>query len=350
MEVKAEIHKRWKGFALDVSFEQFGSCMGILGASGCGKTMTLKAIAGIEKPDSGRIAIGNRILYDSHKKINLPARDRKVGYLFQNYALFPNMTVEENIGAGIRDKEKRQEKVREQIQRQQLLGLEKHYPWQLSGGQQQRAAIARIFAYEPEVILLDEPFSALDSFLKEALQQQLMETLAHYKGAVMIVSHSRDEIYKFCDSLLILSAGRNLIMGKTRELFRNPEKVEAARLIGCKNISPIKRIGKRELYAIDWRAPLKTCRDIGDTIRYVGIRAHSLRPAGNLQPENTLRVTCERISEAPFEISYLLKNAEDGESRCLWWKIGKKDEAAKEHGEEIRYITLPAQSLMLLTE
>ena len=170
LQLGVEIKKKLKEFDLDISFSAGKGCLGILGPSGCGKSMTLKSIAGIVTPDSGRIALqyakgeaaGGRVLYDSALKINEKPQMRRVGYLFQNYALFPNMSVEENIAAGLKGMEKKKAKVGEMIERFRLTGLEKRYPGQLSGGQQQRVALARILAYEPEALLLDEPFSAMD--------------------------------------------------------------------------------------------------------------------------------------------------------------------------------------------
>ena len=147
MAVEVKIKKDFGSFVLNVQFSSEDNRIGILGASGCGKTMTLKCIAGIETPDEGRIAIGDRVFFDSKKKVNLPARDRKIGYLFQNYALFPHMTVEANIGIGIRMKgQGKNQRIKELIDKFQLNGLEKRYPSELSGGQQQRTALARILA------------------------------------------------------------------------------------------------------------------------------------------------------------------------------------------------------------
>ncbi len=182
MSLEVRIRKKFKGFFLDVDFVQEGGCMGILGASGCGKSMTLKCIAGIETPDEGRICLDGEILFDSKKKINKRPQDRNVGFLFQNYALFPTMTVEENIACGIRERKKRKEIVREQIGRFRLEGLEDHRPAQLSGGQQQRVALARMLAGSPRLILLDEPFSALDTFLRDQMHQEMKKIIRDFPG------------------------------------------------------------------------------------------------------------------------------------------------------------------------
>lgn len=185
MEVK--IHKKLGEYELDVHWKSTKKRIGILGASGSGKSLTLKSIAGIEHPDQGHIQIGDHVLYDSDSRICLKPQKRNVGYMFQNYALFPTMTVEQNVGAGLAgDKKKKQEQVQKMIRHFRLEGLEKRLPRELSGGQQQRVALARIMAYEPSVILLDEPFSALDVFLKDRLQQEMMELLSDYDGTVIL--------------------------------------------------------------------------------------------------------------------------------------------------------------------
>ena len=221
--LKVDIHKELKEFDLDVDFELKKGCLGILGPSGCGKSMTLKSIAGIVDPDEGIVSLntGEETTYfDSNNKINLKPQKRNVGYLFQNYALFPNMTVEENIAIGISDDD--EETVSKMIKRFRLDGLEKRYPRQLSGGQQQRVALARILAYNPDVILLDEPFSAMDAFLKEQLRIELANSLKGFDGFSIMVTHDRDEAFQFCDELIVLDKGKIIAKGDTYEIFENP--------------------------------------------------------------------------------------------------------------------------------
>ena len=224
--LEVSIRKKLKGFELNMELQAGRGCLGILGSSGCGKSMTLKSIAGIVTPDAGRIAIqyasgeaaGGRVLYDSSLKINERPQNRQVGYLFQSYALFPNMTVEENILTGLKSKRMRKvlstaaakSRVQEMVERFGLKGLEKRYPAQLSGGQQQRAALARIMAYKPEVILLDEPFSAMDSHLREKLRLELAALLKEYDGISVLVTHDRDEAYQLCDSMILMDQGKAL--------------------------------------------------------------------------------------------------------------------------------------------
>ncbi len=350
MSLEISVKKQWKGFSLDISMLHEGRCMGILGGSGCGKSMTLKCIAGIERPQEGRIVLGNRILFDSAKKINLKPQERKVGYLFQSYALFPNMRVKDNIGIGISlPKVEKKAVIREYMDRFQLDGLGERYPSELSGGQQQRVALARILASRPDMILLDEPFSALDSYLKASLQQELLELLKDYHGEVMIVSHNRDEIYQFCDKLTIMSQGKPLITGNTREVFQNPVKVDAARLTGCKNISPIKKISDYELVALDWNITLKTSKIIHDRIKYVGIRAHNLLPVEHEEGENTLSVKFISLIETQFEFEYLVKSSSFNAGETICWKMAKSAGSRGELSQEFpKFLTFPKEDLMLL--
>ena len=308
LHLEVDIRKKLKDFSLDISFEAGRGCLGILGPSGCGKSMTLKSIAGIIRPDQGRIALryaqgeaaGGRVLYDSALKINEKPQVRRVGYLFQNYALFPGMTVEQNImvglkggrgNAGLRRRrpmsgEARQQKVSEMVERFRLQGLEKRFPGQLSGGQQQRVALARSLAYEPEALLLDEPFSAMDTYLREGLRLELADALKDYDGVTIMVTHDRDEAYQLCDSLLLLDRGSVLAGGKTRDIFQCPITCQAARLTGCKNISRIGRLGPRRIKALDWGGlELTTDRDVDGSITAVGIRAHDFEPLSDGEAE-----------------------------------------------------------------
>ena len=190
-------YKDWGSFTLDVKLHHRGGVLGILGASGCGKSKTLQCVAGIEKPDDGHISVGTRTLFDRKQGIDVPVAQRRVGYLFQHYALFPNMTVEENIRCGVRKvstKDEARKQVRSMMERMRLTGLEKQKPAELSGGQQQRVALARILVNEPDILLLDEPFSALDSYLKEQVITELKALLAEFPKDVILVTHSRDEL------------------------------------------------------------------------------------------------------------------------------------------------------------
>lgn len=198
--LEVQIYKKLAEFDLDVSFQVEDNILGLMGASGSGKSMTLKCIAGIETPDQGRIVLNGRVLFDSEKKINVPIQKRNVGYMFQSYALFPNMNVYENISVGLRARKVKDVDivVQKVMQQFRIFELASRYPKQLSGGQRQRVALARLMAYEPDVLLLDEPFSALDEDLKEDLLQKLKSELQISKS-VIFVSHDKEEVNELCD-------------------------------------------------------------------------------------------------------------------------------------------------------
>lgn len=234
--LSVNIKKVLGSFTLDVKFETEDGVLALLGASGCGKSMTLKCIAGIEKPDSGRITLNGHVLFDSEKNINLSPQKRRVGYLFQQYALFPNMTVYSNICAGARHipKSGRDAAVREMIERIRLSGLEGKKPFELSGGQQQRVALARILINEPRALLLDEPFSALDATLKWQLELELLETLSEYSGPTVYVSHDPDEVARLCSSVCALNNGKSGETSPSGEYFTALSSQMNNNMVSCR--------------------------------------------------------------------------------------------------------------------
>lgn len=243
MSLMVDIEKKLGSFTLRSRFETDKGTMALLGASGCGKSVTLKCIAGIMTPDKGRIILDGETLFDSEKRIDLTPQQRKVGYLFQQYALFPNMTVSQNIQCGIRtgSRAEKQRQAAEQLRRFRLEGMEKKYPAQLSGGQQQRVALARILASEPRAILLDEPFSALDSFLKWNLELELSDLLTDFGGPILWVSHDLGECYRNCSTVCVIEDGVSAPVTDMETLLRRPATQSAARLTGCRNFLPARR-------------------------------------------------------------------------------------------------------------
>ncbi len=340
--LKVNIQKKLKEFELDVDFELKNKRLGILGPSGCGKSMTLKSIAGIVDPDNGIVSLtsdGETVYFDSSKKVNLKPQKRNVGYLFQNYALFPNMTVEENVACGL-SKDDDEKIVSEMIKRFHLEGLEKRYPRQLSGGQQQRVALARILAYGPDVILLDEPFSAMDTFLKEQLRIELVNSLSDFDGFSIMVTHDRDEAFQFCDELIVLDEGKIIAKGDTYEIFENPRKVQVARLTGCKNISKIEVIDDHHLKSLDWGITFEVSEKISSNITHIGIRAHNFF-AANEDDVNVMDTKNAKKLEMPFEWEITLDNG-------LWWK---QDKRIREHDFEIpEYLKVDPNDIILLED
>lgn len=205
----ADFEKKLDLFTLRVHIDIEGGVFSLFGASGAGKSMTLKCIAGIEKPDRGIIRLGDTVLFDSESHINLTPQKRQVGYLFQEYALFPNMTVKGNILSGLHKlpRKKRDSKVVELMERFRILPLADKKPQYLSGGERQRVALARIFASEPKALLLDEPFSSLDTFLKWELVPYFKETLQSFSGCSIMVSHNLDEVISLCDTVSVIQNG-----------------------------------------------------------------------------------------------------------------------------------------------
>lgn len=346
MAIDVDIRKKIGNFHLDVNFHAGEEIFALLGASGCGKSMTLKCIAGIETPDAGRIVLNGRVLFDSEKKINLIPQKRKVGYMFQDYALFPNMTVEKNIMAGM-GKHPSQEVAADYIERFQLKGLENRLPRQLSGGQKQRVALARMMAAEPEILLLDEPLSALDSFLKWQMEEELMEILSGVRKTVLFVSHSRDEVYHLCDRVCVLEKGQMETIQKKKEFFANPRTVAAARISGCRNISAAKRLSAHELLALDWNIHFELEREIPEDLAFVGIRAHYVEVvAGRQVGVNTSTMKVDRLLEQQFESELiLLCDSDNGAQMRL---LMDKKKAAQLAENERLTIRIPEHALLLL--
>lgn len=324
MSLTVSIEKSFGSFVLHADFVAENGVTGLLGASGSGKSMTLKCIAGIERPDRGRIVLDGVTLFDSEKKINLPPQQRKVGYLFQSYALFPNMDVRQNILCGMQDLHSRQEK-EERLQAVltsfQLTGLQHHRPHQLSGGQAQRVALARIVASRPRLLMLDEPFSALDAHLRVRLQMEMKAMLSSYQGSVLMVTHNRDEAYHLCDHIAIVDRGRLHGVRRTKALFADPQIRAAALLTGCKNITEAVKTGEHELFAPAWGVTLTTAQPLRDDLCGVAFRAHYLNP--NTE-HNRLPVCLAGEMEEPFEWILLLRyQNQQPETDDLWWRIEK---------------------------
>ncbi|MBD2392718.1 molybdate ABC transporter permease subunit [Cyanobacterium aponinum FACHB-4101] len=312
IELVVQIQKQLSEFCLDVNFKTDQTPLGLLGASGAGKSMILRCIAGLESPDRGLIILNGKVLFDSSQKINLPPRERNCGFLFQNYALFPHLTVAENIAFGMLPKQSYQE-MKAEIERQlmtvELSGMGHYYPKQLSGGQQQRVALARAKASKPEILLLDEPFSALDTYLRDKQEKLLRNSLIHYQGATLFITHNLEEAYRVCPYLLIIDQGSAIASGRKQDIFECPPNFRSAQLTGCKNFSSVEIIAHNKIKALDWNCTLELIEPVSKSCKYVGIRAHHLLfPNINQEHQiNTFPCWLATISETQHRVTLYLK-------------------------------------------
>ena len=323
MSLEVTIAKRFEGFTLHADFAAGNTAAAILGASGCGKSMTLRCIAGVVKPDSGRIVLDGRVLFDSEKGIDLPPQQRNVGLLFQNYALFPNMTVEQNILCALKkekDPAARKAACGSALRAMRLEELAHRLPSELSGGQQQRAALARILAGRPRILMLDEPFSALDSYLREEVEGEVGSLLSNFDGTALLVTHDRDEAYRLCREMIVMDSGEVLRAGTTKEVFADPRRLTAARLTGCKNILPCVRVDEHHVRLTGWERELTVALPVPEGCCAVGIRAHDFAPEA-VDGENRMPVQVGVSSETPFDWNVICTAADDADK--LWWKVSK---------------------------
>jgi molybdate transport system ATP-binding protein len=368
MALIVDIKKDFGTFVLRTKFETDGGVMGILGASGCGKSMTLRCIAGIIRPDEGRIELDGTVFFDSKRRINLRPQERHVGLLFQNYALFPNMTVHQNLMAGLlpyeKDKKKANEKIAQMMQRFYLTGLEKHRPSQLSGGQQQRVALARILLSKPRLLMLDEPFSALDEFLRWNLELELSEVLQEFAGPTLFVSHNRAEIYRICDRVCVMEQGQSSPVITVKELFEKPSSRAAAHLSGCKNFSRAHAVGPYEICADDWGVTLHCEQPVPDACSSIGVRSHYIYPVPTSEAvgqENTFPCVIQKVIEDVFSIVILVQPiraaaqnpsalAEENEARIRIEVTKEYWDAycAQEHPRENLWVKIQPHDIMLL--
>jgi molybdate ABC transporter permease protein len=350
-----DIEKQLANFTLNTAFAVQQETLGLLGGSGSGKSMTLRCIAGVETPTKGRIVLNNQTLFDSEQHINIPSHQRKVSLVFQNYALFPHMTVAKNVGFGLQhlSKDLRSQRIHQQLALVQLQDWGDRYPHQLSGGQQQRVALARALATEPEALLLDEPFSALDTYLRSQLERQLVETLSSYSGVTLFVTHNLEEAYRVCKKLMVMSGGRAIAFDSKHQIFEHPRTLRVAQLTGCKNVSRASVVGAEVIEAIDWGVRLQVMEAIPDNLSDVGIRAHqiSIRPNPDTSSGNTFPCWLAATSETPHRMTVFLKlnaepqNPQDYHVQAEMFK--EKWQAIKDHSFPW-YVSLDPLRLILL--
>jgi molybdate transport system permease protein len=307
--LQAQVERRLEGFNLNVAIETSAGAAGLLGPSGSGKSMTLRMIAGVSTPERGRITLNGRVLFDSAGKINVPPAQRKIGMVFQDYALFPHLTVAENVGFGLAHlpAAERRVRVEHQLASLHIQELANRFPREISGGQRQRVAIARCMAMEPDALLLDEPFAALDPHLRRHTEEQLRETLARFHGPVIFVTHDMEEAFRFCTDLLVLNHGCVIASGPKQELFERPRTVAAARLTGCKNIVEAARCGDHRIAVPAWNCELSTVVDVPGSLTHLGYRSHQVFFHDGSGGENSFRCWLVTTSEAPHEMTLYLR-------------------------------------------
>ncbi|MEY8459855.1 ATP-binding cassette domain-containing protein [Eggerthellaceae bacterium 24-137] len=367
MSLSVDIRKNYGAFTLDVAFEADNETLGFLGASGCGKSLTLRCIAGIETPDEGRIVVNDRVFFDSEARVNLTPQQRKTALLFQNYMLFPNLTVAENIGAGIgREvaKEERAQIISRELERFGLRGFGQRYPAQLSGGQQQRVALARMLAARPGILMLDEPFSALDAHLKGVLEQNLVSLFEAYEGTILYVSHDIDESLRFCDRIAVVDAGHIVELGAGDALVNHPQSVAGLKLSGCKNAVPVARVDEHVVHAPRWGVDVVCTAAVPADVKHLGVRAFYIERAEG-PGEYCYRMRVDRTSDSRFERTVLLAFLdrdpadaavayEDNEMsylhQHLFWRVSTResDVPLPEVGDEL-WVRIPPDKVYLVT-
>ena len=305
-ELVVDLVKTLPGFQLETAFQTQRSPLGILGASGAGKSMTLRCLAGLETPEQGQIVLNGRVLFDGETGVNVGSCDRNIGIVFQNYALFPHLTVAQNIAFGIRGNHRR-DLVNKWLETLELSDLGHRYPHQLSGGQQQRVALARALAMEPDMLLLDEPLSALDTYLRSHLEKLLHKVLSNYGGITLFITHKLEEAYRLCPNLLVLANGQIAASGSREAIFTHPPSVEVARVTECKNFSQAHRRSHNWVEALDWGCTLQVTKPPPAEHIHIGVRAHHIQFPHHLDLDNTFPGWLAMVSETQHRVTLYIK-------------------------------------------
>ena len=298
--------KRLPDFTLDVAWTAGDGVVALFGPSGAGKTLTLQCLAGLVRPDAGRIVVDGRLCFDAAAGLDLPPQQRRLGYVFQGYALFPHLSVAENVGFGLRDRPRRErdERVRDVLARLGLAGLERRAPRELSGGQRQRVALGRALAIDPALLLLDEPLSALDLPLRQALREELKRILDEWAIPAVIVTHDFTEAYRLGDRIVVCEAGRVVQAAPRSELLWRPASESVARIVGIRNVlrgTVLKATPDR--IQILWR---------GQTLEAVNSPTHAYLPPPDtpiaffIRPEYVRLIRKDRVAADPRHHMYLM--------------------------------------------
>lgn len=345
MSLYVDIEKQFSTFKLKVKFESRNEVLGLLGQSGSGKSITLKCISGLITPDRGKIILNDKVLFDSDKKINLSPQMRKTGYLFQNYALFPTMKIKDNIKIGLNDMNNHEKDalMNNYIEKFGLSGLENRYPWQLSGGQMQRAALARALITSPDILLLDEPFSALDMHLRKTMEKELLSIIKDFNKDIIFVTHDIGEAYRICDEIIVYNNGISQDKRNKHDLFNAPRTLSEARLTGCRNISKAVRTSDNSIIAEDFGYEYYFNHKIPDNINYLCIRSHDIQIASVTDCPNVHQYIITNIIENPFDYTLHICKEADSSHRPIELII-KKDNFVYKSGHKI-YLNFPEDKM-----
>ena len=336
MSLEISIRKKLSSFELEIAFSiGDAEALALLGASGSGKSMLLKCIAGVERPDAGRIVLDGRVLFDSDRKICLTPRERRTGLLFQNYALFPNMTVYQNIFHSIRRERystlQIKQKADNAVSMMHLDAVRDSPVTAISGGEMQRTALARILVNDAELLMLDEPLSALDEHLKFSLEMELRDVIGNFGGNVLLVTHDRDQAYRFGSKIALVNRGKIEKIDSPANVFANPETVDGARITGVKNIAPAS-VENGRIRILGWGLDLACdrlpagCRSVD--IKYAGIRMNDLKPAAVVPEFEDGAVFNFKIADVLSNVfSYTVKlysSTAGAEALPLYWQVSKQ--------------------------
>ena len=358
MSLTVDIEKQLDSFLLSVSFTADDGVLSLLGPSGSGKSMILRCISGIEKPDCGRIVLNGRVFFDSERHINMSPQQRRTGYLFQNYALFPNMTVLENIMSSIRSERKlcREDKrtlAADMAARMRLSDVVNRRATDLSGGQMQRTALARILINDADIMMLDEPFSALDEHLRFTMEKELRAVIRDFGKTVLLVSHNRDEVYRMADHVAVLNSGRIEHIGTVKNVFAAPATVTAARLTGIKNIAPAAFDSDGILVVPGWglsmpcaSAGCPGCRDLS-AVAAAGIRMNDIKlPSQKAGAGRVYTLAVDCVVENLFSYTVELHNPAVSSPLPLYWQVSR--DVWQPDGTEVIDLFIPDDAVTAL--
>ena len=358
--LEVRIKRVLRGFTLDVGFSIDGEVLSILGPSGSGKTMTLLCIAGLVCPDEGYVKLNDKVLLDSKRQVNVPANKRRIGFAFQNYALFPHLTARENISYGIRHwgADKSKKRVSELLELMSIPSLGDRYPNQLSAGQQQRVALARALAPEPEVLLLDEPLSALDSIIRERLQLEIKALPDFYKGNIVFVTHDLAEGYNIGSRIAVFESGR-IVQNDRREIVVGcPSSRTVARLVGIKNLmkgSVTRMIESGALINIpelggDVRVAIRKPTTLSEGQKVtIGIRPEHIQLADS-PGENTFLATVDTLTQGIAATDYRFRVSTDKPGGHLVARMPSRPDLEILSQGQSTYLFLPQDRVLVIAD